>query len=124
MKTAIRQHDITDCAAACIASVARHYGEDIPISLIREASGTSQAGTSIKGILDAAQAIGFRATGYKSDDKALEAARLQDLADYAAKNNLPAKFAKDYGWDPVPLPAASRGAPAPVSAPPADPATP
>ncbi len=41
-----------------------------------------------------------------ADDKALEAARLQDLADYAAENNLPAKFAKDYGWDPVPLPPA------------------
>ena len=39
-----------------------------------------------------------------ADDKALEAARLQDLADYAAKNNLSAQFAKDYGWDPVPLP--------------------
>ena len=47
-----------------------------------------------------------------ADGKALEAARLQDLADYAAKNNFPAKFAKDYGWDPVPL-----------SAPSADPAT-
>ena len=77
MKTAIRQHDISDCAAACIASVARHYGEDIPLTLIRETSGTSQAGTSIKGILDAAQAIGFRATGYKSDEKALD--KLQDL---------------------------------------------
>jgi len=77
VKTAIRQHDISDCAAACIASVARHYGEDIPLSLIRETSGTSQAGTSIKGILDAAQAIGFRATGYKSDEKALD--KLQNL---------------------------------------------
>ncbi len=60
-----------------------------------------------------------------ADDKALEAARLQDLADYAALNNLPAQFAKDYGWDPVPLPAPSRdkrGAPA--SVPSADPATP
>ena len=52
-----------------------------------------------------------------ADDKALEAARLQDLADYAAENNLPAKFAKDYGWDPVPLPE-------PLPEPPADPATP
>ena len=39
-----------------------------------------------------------------ADDKALETARLQDLADYAAKNNFSAQFAKDYGWDPVPLP--------------------
>jgi hypothetical protein len=52
-----------------------------------------------------------------ADDKALEAARLQDLADYAAQNGLSAQFAKDYGWDPVPLPA-------PSSAPSADPATP
>ena len=71
MKTAIQQHDISDCAAACIASVARHYGEDIPLSLIREASGTSQAGTSIKGVIDACRAIGYRAAGYKSDEKDL-----------------------------------------------------
>jgi len=79
MKRAIRQHDISDCAAACIASVARHYGEDIPITFIREASGTSQAGTSLKGILDACQAIGFKAAAYKSDDKSLDA--LQGLTE-------------------------------------------
>ena len=73
MKRAIKQHDISDCAAACIASVARHHREDIPITLIREASGTSPAGTSLKGILDACRAIGFRAHAYKSDDKSLDA---------------------------------------------------
>lgn len=72
MKTAIRQHDITDCAAACIASIARHYGTAVPISLLREVSGTSHAGTSIKGILDACRSIGFRATAYKSDEKNLD----------------------------------------------------
>ena len=72
MKTAIRQHDLSDCAAACIASIARHYGQDIPLTVIREASGTSPAGTSIKGILDACRTLGFRAAGYKSDDKRLE----------------------------------------------------
>lgn len=72
MKTDIRQHDLSDCAAACIASVARHYGRDIPLSVIREASGTSQAGTSIKGILDACRSAGFRAAAYKSEEKQLE----------------------------------------------------
>ena len=72
MKTAIRQHDLSDCAAACIASIARHYGQDIPLTVIREASGTSPAGTSLKGILDACRTLGFRAAGYKSDDKQLE----------------------------------------------------
>ena len=72
MKTAIRQHDLSDCAATCIASIARHYGQDIPLTVIREASGTSPAGTSLKGILDACRTLGFRAAGYKSDDKQLE----------------------------------------------------
>ncbi len=72
MKTAIRQHDVTDCAAACIASIARWYGRYVPLTTIREASGTSTAGTSIKGILDACREIGFRAVAYKSEDKQLE----------------------------------------------------
>ena len=55
-----------------MASVARHHGQDIPLSVIREASGTSSAGTSIKGILDACPQIGFRAAAFKSDDKQLE----------------------------------------------------
>lgn len=69
MKTDIRQHDVTDCAAACLASIARHYGKDIPLTVIREASGTSAAGTSIKGILDAARELGFRAQAWKSEEK-------------------------------------------------------
>ena len=72
MKTAIRQHDTSDCAAACLASVARHYGVAVPLTVLREASGTSQAGTSIKGILDACRQIGFRAAAYKSDEKQIE----------------------------------------------------
>ena len=55
-----------------MASVARHYGQAIPLTIIREASGTSRAGTSIKGILDACREIGFQGNGYKSDDKKLE----------------------------------------------------
>ena len=72
MKTSIRQHDLSDCAAACVASIARHYGEAVPLTVIREASGTSKAGTSIKGILDACREIGFIAHAYKSDEKKLE----------------------------------------------------
>lgn len=71
MDRRIKQHDRTDCAAACIASIARHYGKDIPLTVIREASGTSTSGTSIKGILDAASELGFVAKGYKSEEKDL-----------------------------------------------------
>lgn len=72
MKTDIRQHDITDCAAACIVSIARHYGVNLPISMAREASGTSVSGTTIKGIIDACREIGFKAVGYKSENKEMQ----------------------------------------------------
>lgn len=75
MKTNVRQHDITDCGAACICSVARHYGMDVPISLVREASGTNELGTSIKGMIDALQGLGFEAGGFSSPDRDVEALR-------------------------------------------------
>ena len=72
MKTTVLQHDETDCAAACMASIARYYGRDIPLTIIREACGTSSSGTSLKGLLDAARRTGFAAAAYKSDDKKAE----------------------------------------------------
>ncbi|NLO10626.1 MAG: hypothetical protein GX129_12285, partial [Clostridiales bacterium] len=36
----IKQHDITDCAAACLATISKQYGLKLPISKIREAAGT------------------------------------------------------------------------------------
>lgn len=69
MKTDIRQHDITDCAAAAICSIARYYGIDIPLTVIREASGTGSLGTSIKGIIDACRTLGFDAEAYKSPER-------------------------------------------------------
>ena len=32
--TCIKQHDITDCAAACLATISRQYGLKLPISHI------------------------------------------------------------------------------------------
>lgn len=75
MKTDVRQHDITDCAAACMTSVSRHYGRNIPLAVFREASGTSVSGTTVKGIVDACRSTGFKARGYKSEQKDMEALR-------------------------------------------------
>lgn len=71
MRTDFRQHDKTDCAAACIASIARHYGREIPLTVIREASGTDCTGTTVKGIIDACGRLGFKARGYRSPDRDL-----------------------------------------------------
>ncbi len=70
-KYEIRQHDREDCAVACIASIASYYGLDLPLITIREKCGTSEDGTSIKGISDAAKRIGFSAKALKSTEKEL-----------------------------------------------------
>ena len=56
----IKQHDISDCGAACLAIVAKQYGLKLPISYIREIAGTDQKGTNAFGMIKAAKEIGFR----------------------------------------------------------------
>lgn len=63
----IKQHDITDCGAACIASIAAFYKLYLPISKIRQYIGTNKDGTNIQGILDGTQKLGFDAKGVKGD---------------------------------------------------------
>ncbi|MFA8437243.1 MAG: cysteine peptidase family C39 domain-containing protein, partial [Marinifilaceae bacterium] len=45
MSIKIKQHDITDCGAACLASIASHYKLKLPISRIRQMAGTDKKGT-------------------------------------------------------------------------------
>ena len=43
----IKQHDITDCGAACLASVAAHYGLRLPVARIRQYAFTDKKGTNV-----------------------------------------------------------------------------
>jgi ATP-binding cassette subfamily B protein len=71
MKTKIRQRDITDCGAACLASIAAHYKLGIPVSKIRQMAGTDQKGTNAWGLIQAAEKLGFTAKGVKGGIEAL-----------------------------------------------------
>ena len=61
----IKQHDLTDCGAACLASVAAFYGLQLPIARIRQFAGTDLKGTSVLGLVEAATHLGFSAKGVK-----------------------------------------------------------
>ena len=50
----IKQHDIKDCGAACLATISKQYGLKTPISKIREVAGTDNNGTSAYGVVKAA----------------------------------------------------------------------
>lgn len=66
----VRQHDITDCGAACLATVSKQYGLKFPISRIREVAGTDKQGTSAYGMVKAAEQLGFTAKGVKGNQDA------------------------------------------------------
>lgn len=66
----IKQHDITDCGAACLATIAKQNGYRLSISKIREIAGTDKQGTNAFGVIKAAEELGFSATGVKGDKEA------------------------------------------------------
>lgn len=70
-KIGIKQHDITDCGAACLASVAAHYGLEMPISKIRQYASTDKKGTNILGMIEAAKKLGLSAKGVKGKYESL-----------------------------------------------------
>lgn len=66
-KITIKQHDITDCGAACLASISAHYKLEIPIARIRQYAGTDKKGTNVLGLIEAAEKLGFEAKGVRGD---------------------------------------------------------
>lgn len=72
----IKQHDQSDCGAAALAIVLRHYGRHVAVARIRELAGTDSVGTNLLGLIDGANALGIKATGAKGSFEALAAARL------------------------------------------------
>ena len=68
----VKQQDETDCGAACIATIAKYYGKRISINKIRNIAGTDTRGTSGKGIIKAANTLGFSCKGLIAKEKKLK----------------------------------------------------
>jgi len=66
----VKQHEITDCGAACIATIAAHYGFYTNLTKIRELAGTDREGTSAYGIVQAAKQLGLDAKAVKGSQEA------------------------------------------------------
>jgi ATP-binding cassette, subfamily C, bacteriocin exporter len=75
MVKVIRQSDASDCGAVCLASICSHYKMETPLARIRQYAGTSQAGTTVAGIMSAADQLGLSARALRLG--------LEDLSDAA-----------------------------------------
>ncbi|WP_078349464.1 peptidase domain-containing ABC transporter [Mucilaginibacter pedocola] len=63
----VKQHDIMDCGAACLASITAFYNLNMPIARIRQMASTDKKGTNLLGLIEASGQMGFSAKGVKGD---------------------------------------------------------
>ncbi|MGY6557838.1 MAG: peptidase domain-containing ABC transporter [Nitritalea sp.] len=70
-KAKVKQHDMTDCGAACLSSIANFFDADIPIARIRQLASTDQKGTNLLGMIEAAKVIGFDAKAVRLKEEQL-----------------------------------------------------
>lgn len=65
--TFVKQHDSTDCAAACLAMVCLHYKKETTITQLRDLMGTDLKGTNLIGLSKCADMLGFTSQAVRVD---------------------------------------------------------
>ena len=61
----IKQHDETDCGAACLGMICQYYGQSIGLNRLRDMANVSREGTSLSALAEAAENLGFLARGVR-----------------------------------------------------------
>ena len=60
-----KQPDAKDCGPTCLKIIAKHYKKNISIQQLRNLTETTRLGSSLLGISEAAEKLGFRSLGIK-----------------------------------------------------------
>ncbi|TAG90529.1 MAG: peptidase domain-containing ABC transporter [Oscillatoriales cyanobacterium] len=72
----VLQQSEEDCGAACLATIAKFYGQNLTVSRVREFVGTGQQGTTLLGLKQGAEAIGLNARSVRAASAILD--KLED----------------------------------------------
>ena len=70
-QTFTQQHDQSDCGVACLLSIIQYYEGSNNLEKLRELSGTTKQGTTLLGLYQAANKLGFTAQGNEADIQAI-----------------------------------------------------
>lgn len=84
----VSQKDETDCGAAALAMILKHYGANYPIAKLRDLARTTKRGTTALGIVKAAQKLGLEATAFKADVSLFDENKKYPFIAHLVKNNL------------------------------------
>lgn len=69
--THVLQHDQSDCGVACLLSIIKFHKGDSSLEKLRELSGTTQQGTTLLGLYQVANQLGFIAEGFQTNIRTL-----------------------------------------------------
>ncbi|MET3025093.1 peptidase domain-containing ABC transporter [Flavobacterium sp. UW10123] len=67
-----KQPDAKDCGPTCLRIIAKYYGKVIELQQIRNLSETTREGSSLLGLSDAGEALGFHTLGIKNNFETLQ----------------------------------------------------
>ncbi|PSB09134.1 ABC transporter ATP-binding protein [Pleurocapsa sp. CCALA 161] len=75
-----KQHSNSDCGVACLVMVSKYWGKNFSINQLRAVANVDRSGASIKGLITAAESVGFMVRPRKADLLALQSQELPAIA--------------------------------------------
>lgn len=63
----IKQHDIRDCGAACLATICQYHGVRVPLVYVRSLCRVDKSGSNLKGIICAAEEFKLRGVALRGN---------------------------------------------------------
>jgi ATP-binding cassette subfamily B protein len=84
----VRQNDQSDCGAASLATIAVHHRRPVGLERLRTLTGTDREGTSLRGLMQAAEEVGFSAKAVEGPYEALPQAPLPAIAHVRTEEGL------------------------------------
>jgi ATP-binding cassette subfamily B protein len=84
----VRQVDQSECGAAALATIALHYRRPVGLQQLRDLAGTDRSGTSLRGLVHAAETLGFSARAVKGSYDVLPRVPLPAVAHLTTEDGL------------------------------------
>lgn len=97
-KTFTKQYSQYYCGLACLTTIVKYHGGETTQEKLRDASGTTLQGTSLLGLYQSAQKLGFEVNGYEADLENLKKVELPVILHILKDGNLE-HYVVCYGYE-------------------------
>ncbi|MEN9565026.1 MAG: hypothetical protein RLZZ69_222, partial [Cyanobacteriota bacterium] len=82
----VKQHSSSDCGVACLVMISKYWGKNFSINQLRGVANVDRSGASIRGLIAAAEFVGFMVRPRKADLLALQSQELPAIAHWEGKH--------------------------------------